>query len=322
MRFKSYLIAVLTLFGLLTGPVTAQEWPKLKPVTFIVPTAAGGSLDRLARLIANHLSTTFDARFLVEPRPGAAGNIAGAIVARAPPDGYTLLITVPSIASYNKLVFPSLPFDPETDFTNITKLSEVPLILMIRKDFPVETFHEFLSYVRANPGKVTFGTGGYGTMAHIAMMALSDQARLDMSFVPYSTGILQDLLSGNLDCTISFVSGFDGAIRDKRLKVLAIASEQRSPLFPDVPTMRESGVDFVATPWLGLAGPKGLPADIVRKMSMAIGEFLRTNEKVRSYLASVGEVPAPSTPEEFDKAVKAEMTMWSPIIRKYNIRGE
>lgn len=323
--YKAILSLCATLAALAVMPAGAQEWPKARPVTLVVPFAPGGGLDVVARLMADHLSTKFDAKFVVENRSGASGNIGAAFVARAAPDGYTFLFTTPGPGGNNKFTFASLPFDPETDFTFITKISESPLILVVRNDFPAKNLKEFIAYVKANPGKVSAANPGVGSVGHIGQSALADQAGLELNYVPYKGGtgnMLPDFYSGTIDSGMDLIGGYVAPVKANRLRILAVAAEKRSPVLPDVPTMREQGINFVAAPWFGFQGPKGLPADIVQKMNAAITEYLTKDDKIRSTMASIGQEPAPSTPEAFQKGVQAEMAIWGPVIKKYNIRSE
>lgn len=318
-------LSFLALCSFTSAPSQAQEWPRAKTVTLVVPFAPGGGLDVVARLMADHLSTKFGAKFVVENRSGASGNIGAAFVARAAPDGYTFLFTTPGPGGNNKFTFASIPFDPETDFTFITKISESPLILVVRNDFPAKDLKEFVAYVKANPGKVPAANPGVGSVGHIGQSALADQTGLQFNYVPYKGGtgnILPDLYSGSVDSAMDLIGGYVAPVKDKRLRILAVAAEKRAEVLPDVPTMKEQGVDFVAAPWFGFQGPKGLPADIVQKMNAAIGDYLNNDQKIRSVMAGIGQTPAPTTPEAFEAGVRKEMAIWGPVIKKYNIRSE
>jgi tripartite-type tricarboxylate transporter receptor subunit TctC len=322
---KAIIVSFAAFAGLFATSASAQEWPKARPVTLVVPFAPGGGLDVVARLMADHLSTKFDAKFVVENRSGASGNIGAAAVARAAPDGYTFLFTTPGPGGNNKFTFASIPFDPETDFTFISKISESPLILVVRNDFPAKDLKEFIAHVKANPGKVTAGNPGVGSVGHIGQSALADQAGLDLNYVPYKGGtgnILPDLYSGALDSAMDLIGGYVAPVKSNRLRMLAVAAEKRSPVLPEVPTMKELGIDFVAAPWFGFQGPKGLPKDIVQKMNAAITDYLTRDDRIRATMASIGQEPAPTTPEAFEAGVKKEMLIWGPVIKKYNIRSE
>ena len=234
-------LAIFFLFALLAAPVAqAQSWPS-RPVTVVVPFAAGVTGDIVARGLVEHLSAVLGQPFVVDNRSGAGGNIGGAVVAKAAPDGYTLLLSTTGPASSNKLTYKNMPYDPQRDLAPIVLMGKAPVIIVARNTLPANTLKEFVDYAKANPGKTTAGYPGNGTQGHIAGELL--QQRAGMSFVQAqyrgSPAIITDILGEHIDIGMDFMAPYVPLIQEKKLRGLAIASAKRWPLLPDVPTVAE-----------------------------------------------------------------------------------
>jgi len=292
-------------------------------MTILVPWAAGSAFDHVARLIAEGIHKKYGNTVIVDNRTGASGNIGQGAAARAKPDGYTFIVTTPGPAANNVLTFKSLPYDPLKDFSFISLTNRDPGVMVVRQDFPVNTFKEFIAYAKANPGKVKMGSPGSGSYSHMTQLALQDLAGVEFNIVPYRgpPQVLQDLLGGHVDAGMALIGNFMPQIQTGKLKVLVAFGEQRDRNLPDVPTLIEEGYNFSSQPWTGMQGPKGLPPEIVLEMNKTVNEILKDKVNVDK-LAAMGMTAAPSSPEEFEQIVKAELDKWRPIIKKYNVTAE
>lgn len=304
-------------------PEAMAKWPMDKQMTIVTPWPAGTGADLVARVIADGLQAKWGNKVIVENRSGATGNIGQAFVAKAAPDGYTWIVTTPGPAANNMLTFKSLPFNPLTDFSFVTITNEDPLIIVAGPKVEAKSVKEFVDYVKANPGKLQFGNPGHGTYAHMAQLYLQDTIGTKFNLISYrgAPQMIPDMLSGQIDGVMDLLGSYLPQIKAGKLKAIAVVGKQRSEYLPDVPTLKEAGIDFTAEPWYGLEGPKGVPADILKEMNEATVEILKrpaTKEK----LAGAGITVAWSTSEEFERIVKAEVEKWRPIITKYNISSE
>lgn len=317
-------MAMLLASGALSSPASAQaKWPMEKPMTIVVAWPAGSSFDVVGRVIADGIGKKYGNTVIVENRTGASGNIAQAYVARAKPDGYTFIVTTPGPAANNMLTFKSLPYNPLTDFTFISITNKDPSVLVVRKGLPVNNFKEFIAYAKANPGKVQMGTPGIGSYSHMTELALQDLAGVKFNIIPYRgpPQVLQDLLGGQLDAGMGLIGNYMPQIRAGQLKVLVAFSDHRDPKLPNVPTLIEQGYKFSSQPWTGIEGPKGIPRNIVLEMNHAVNQILKEKVYV-DRLAALGMTASPSTPEEFEQLVKAEVEKWRPIVTKYKISAQ
>jgi tripartite-type tricarboxylate transporter receptor subunit TctC len=294
-----------------------------KQMTIVVAWPAGVGSDTVARLIADGLSKKWGNQVIVENRPGASGNIGQNLVAKAAPDGYTFIVAAPGAAANNMLTFKSLPYNPLTDFTFVTLVVEQPLVFVGGPRLVPKDIKEFFAYAKENPGKIQFGNPGFGTYAHMAQLAVQDIVGAQFNLVPYkgASQIAGDLLASQIDASADLVAGYSGHVKAGKLRVLVVIGDRRSEFVPDVPTLKEAGLNFSASPWLGLEGPKGIPREIVNEMNAAVKEVL-ANDAVKTKLSAGGMSVRTSTPEEFEQVVKAEVEKWRPIIEKYNIRQE
>lgn len=315
---------ILATLTVLAGTSSVQaKWPMDKPMTLVVGWPPGSSFDVVARIIANGIHKKYGNTVVVENRSGASGNIAQSHVARSKPDGYTFIVTTPGPAANNILTFKSLPYDPLTDFTFISVTNKDPSVLVVRDSLPVNNLKEFIQYAKANPGKVQMGSPGTGSYSHMTQLALQDMAKVEFNIVPYRgpPQVLQDLLGERLDAGMGLVGNYMPQIKAGKLKVLVVFSEHRDQKLPDIPTAIEEGYAFSSQPWTGIEGPKALPENIVKDMNQTLREIL-SNKAVIEKLAALGMTAAPSTPEEFEALVKAEVDKWRPIVDKYKISAD
>jgi tripartite-type tricarboxylate transporter receptor subunit TctC len=306
------------------SPCLAQaKWPMEQKMTIVVPWPAGSSFDFVARLIADGIQKKYGNTVLVDNRTGASGNIGQASVARAKPDGYTFIVTTPGPAANNVLTFKSLPYNPLTDFSFITLTNRDPGVLVVRKNLPVDTLKEFITYAKAHPGALKMGSPGNGSYSHMTQLALQDLAGISYNIIPYRgpPQVLQDLLGEQIDAGMALVGNFMPQIRAGNLKVLAVLGDRRDPALPNTPTLIEEGYNFSSQPWTGMEGPRGIPREIVLEMNKTVGDILRDKDNVAK-LAQMGMTAAPSTPEEFEQIVKGEVEKWRPVVMKYNVSAE
>ncbi len=319
---RSLVVLSLAVLGLGASEAEAK-WPMDQTMTIVAPWPAGTGADLVARVLADGLMKKWGNQIVVENRVGATGNIAQNFVAKAAPDGYTFIVSTPGPAANNMLTFKSLPFNPLTDFTYITVTNEDPMLIVAGPRLKAETAQEFLAYAKDNPGQVQFGNPGHGTYAHMTQLALQDKLQTKFNLVPYKGApqMISDMLSGQIDAVVDLTGGYLAQIKAGKLRALAIIGDERLPQLPDVPTLREVGIDLTAQPWYALEGPKGIPPEIVAEMNAAAVEVLKdpaTAEK----LAGAGITPSHSTPEELQAIVAAEVEKWRPIVVKYNITSE
>lgn len=308
------------LLGIGARGARAQSWPA-RPVTIVMPFAPGGGTDSLARTIAAELSEKMGARFIVENRTGAGGNIGGAAVAKAEPDGYTLLFATNGPGAVNKLIYKDMQYDPERDLAPIGLVAEIPAIVAAGPQAPVKTFAELISHAKANPGKLTFGSPGNGTLGHIIGVLIQQQAGIKLNHVPYrgSAPLTTDLLGGQVDLAMDFMATYAPLIGEGRAHGLALLSKARNDQLPNVPTVKEVGVSGIeGSGWCALFAPAGTPAEIIEKINSTTNTFIKS-DKGRSQLKTFSMTPAGGTPQQLRDFVTAELARWRPVIKEANI---
>lgn len=290
------------------------SWPN-QPVKVIVPYQAGGSADFMGRLLARKFGEVLGQSFVVENRAGANGNVGAATVASAAADGYTLMVSTTGPLSLNKLLYKNTPFNPVTDFTPIALLADVPLLIAAHPSLPAKNVAQLIAYLKANPGKVSFSTGGTGSMGHLAAEMVQHAAGVKMVHVPYkgSAGALSDLLAGTVSLSFDLVPTYLQQISVGKVRALAVLSPQRIASLPTVPTLVESGIKATATGWYGLVGPKGLPPAIVARLNKITNDFLGSTEG-RAQLQTLSVTPVGGPPEALGKFVVSELAKWRPIV--------
>ena len=315
-------LLILTV-ALIAGPTLtmAQTWPN-HPVTIIVPNPAGGATDVLARLIANELGGKLGRPFIIENRGGGSGNIGSAAVARAQPDGYTILLTTTGPAAINRLIFKDMSYDPERDLAPIGLVSKSALIVVASMNAPVKEIKELISYAKANPGKINVGIPGNGTIGHLTSELLQMTAGIKMTHVPYrgAAPILTDLLGGQIDISLGFVTGFLTQVKDGKIRPLAVTGSKRSDKLPAVPSLQELGFSgFEATAWYALFAPARTSHEIIARMNAILNSYLQS-EKGLQQLDELDMQGVGGNPEELNGFVASEVRKWGPIVKGLNIQ--
>ena len=302
----------------------AQAWPS-KPIRLVVPFPAGGATDLLARAIAQGVGNAFGQAIVVDNRPGAGGTLGSAEVAKAAPDGHTLLMCTSSTHSIAPHLNPNLPYNAEADFTPVAQVANATNIVLVPKDLPVASIKELIAYAKARPGQLNYASSGNGTIVNLTAEAFKAQAGVFIVHIPYRGTALAipDLVSGKVQLLFdSIVSGLPH-VKDGKLKALAITSAKRSALVPDLPTVAESGLPgFESTTWFGIYGPKGLSADITNRVAAELQRALQKPD-VAERLARLGAEPVTDAgPAKFAAMVKADSVRWASLIRERKITAD
>ena len=309
------ILCLLFAFGFATG-AAAQGYPA-KPITLIVPFPGGSTPDIVGRALAQKLHEAWGQPVVVENKTGAGGNIGTAEAAKSAPDGYTLVIGINGPVAVNKALYKSLPYDPDKDLQPISLLAVGAQMLAIHPSVPASNLKEFVDYVRKNPGKLSYGSDGPGSGSHLTMELLKSQAKLDLAHVPYRgfPPAVQDLLAGNIHATFAIVPAVLGNVKAGKLKGIAVTSEKRSELAPDVPTIAEQGFPtFDATVWIGLLSPAGLPKDVLAKIAAETQKGMADPE-LRKRLGASGFQIVGGTPEQFAGFIRSESKKWGEIVK-------
>jgi len=322
MRFSNRRTAlVLGVSGVLAGfaPLgSAQDFPR-KQITIVVPYAAGGGADAVARLLAADITKKIGHQVLVDNRPGANGHLGTGLVARAAPDGYTLLLVPPNPIVNSKLLYKKLPFDAERDLAPVSKLVESPFAIMA---YPARypDIQSLIAYAKANPGKVNVGTNGNGASGHLLGLAIEANTGARFNMVPYkgSAQMVGELMTGRIDMTVDYPSAYLGQIEAKSIRVLATLGNTRSPFLPNAPTMKEAGFGVEGVGWFGLYAPKGVPADLQNRLNSLFKESLQT-PTVATQLAAMGYGVVASTPAELEAYIQSESAKLAVLVKAANI---
>src|SRR5438270_6238950 len=303
------------LSALATAPALAQAYPS-RPITLLVPWAAGGSTDILARSVGQHLFQSMGQPVVIENRTGASGNIGTGAAARAAADGYTLLFNTMSVHTMNHALFAAMPFDGVKDFSPITLLAYVTNTMVTHPSVPADTVAEFIAYAKANPGKIAYASSGPGSTNHLCAALFEKMAGIEMLHVPYRGGApaVVDTVGGQ--CQLFFTAGTQSLehVKAGRLKLLGITEGKRSALLPDVPTVGETVPGYEMTVWYGAFGPAGMPNDIIAKLNSEIARALFIPD-VKKRMADIAVEVASSTPDELAQRMRADADKWSRIIR-------
>jgi len=306
-----------------TMPAFAQgAWPA-KPVRIVVPFAAGGTTDILARAIAPELTRAFGQQFFVENRAGAGGNVGAEIVAKSQPDGYTLLMGTVGTHGINRALYDKLPYDPIKDFVPITLVAGVPNVMEMNtekaKQLGISNVRDFIAYAKKNPGKLNMASSGNGTSIHLAGELFKSMTGTYLVHFPYrgSGPALLDMIGGTMDVMFDNLPSSLPHIKAGKLKALAVTSRQRSAALPDVPTVEEAAglKGFDATSWFGLLAPAGTPLDIVNRIQQEVARSLKT-PAVNDKLVAQGAIPGGNTPAEFARHIAAEHAKWAKVVKE------
>jgi tripartite-type tricarboxylate transporter receptor subunit TctC len=316
-RLSLALAAALILASFASSQSRAQSYPS-KPVTLVVAFTPGGPSDVLSRILGRNMGDRLGKSFVIENRPGAGGNIAAELVSRAAPDGYTLLMGNNSILATNAALYTSIKYDPIKDFQPISLVGSQANILIVNpKKMPVHSMAEFIELVKANPGKYTYASSGYGAGAHLAAELFKTEAKVQIGHIPYkgAAPALQDVIAGEVDLMFATAASVAEHIKAGLVRPLAVTTLKRTAAFPDIPTVDELGIKgFDATTWHGLVAPTGMPPAIVDKLHDALVAALK-DDGVNRQLATLGVEIVGSTPNEFAEYIKMETPKWTEIVR-------
>ena len=314
-RFAPALLA-LALGGWVGSPAIADEFPT-RPIKIVVPFSPGGAVDGPMRLIAQEMSKRLGQGVIIENRPGAGATIGSEAVAKAPPDGYTLLLASQTNA-ISAALYPKLSFDPIDGFAPISLIGREPGVIVVNPSLPVQTLAELVAYVKARPGKIDYASSGNGSGQHLFAALLSSMTGMTMNHIPYrgSGQATTDLIGGQVQVSIPGMSGMLGHIRAGKLRALAVTGAHRAPQLPDVPTVIESGFPgYEAYVWMGLLAPAGTPPAIIDRLQREVVAALATPE-VKNYMAGASIEAVGSTPAEFGTFFRAERERWARIVRE------
>ncbi|AZG10341.1 tripartite tricarboxylate transporter substrate binding protein [Pigmentiphaga sp. H8] len=304
------------------GGAIAADFPA-KPITVVVPYPPGGTPDILARVLGETLSKTLGQPLIVENRVGASGNIGGQAVARAEPNGYTLLMCAFGCAVAPSLYKPA-PYDVVKDFAPVAMIGTVPSVLVVNPGVPAKSVAELIAYAKANPGKLNSASSGIGTSAHLATELLNTKAGIQLTHIPYKGAgqVAADLLGGQVDMYFDNLPASLPSIRSGKLRALAVASQKRSPSIPDVPTFAEAGVpDFLITPWFGIMAPARTPEAVLERLNQAVVAALKAPE-VQTRMQQLGVDVAPGSRQALARFIAGENEKWKAIIQANKIRVE
>jgi tripartite-type tricarboxylate transporter receptor subunit TctC len=312
----------LALIGVLTGlaPAAAQEWPT-KTVRIIVPFGPGSTPDTVARLIGDRLQQKLGQAFVVENKPGASGNLGTDAIAKAEPDGATIGISIGGPLAINTLLFSKLPYDPARDIAPITQLVTQPSALAVNASLNVNSVAELLDLLKREPGKHNFGSIGNGSLSHLAMEAIALKSGVKLVHIPYagSPQAITALVRGDVQMVCLPAISVTPHAGPGKLKILAVSTARRSAFLPDIPTLKEAGIDVEADAWMGLVAPAGVPTGVIEKINKEVVETIKTSA-IREKLAAQLMEPIGNSPAEFRARIQAEIGRWEPIIRAANIK--
>ena len=298
------------------APGTAA-WPT-RPIRLIVPFPPGGTTDIVGRAAAAEFTKAWGQQVVVENRPGAGGNIGSEMVAKSPPDGYTLLVGTVGTHGINPALYGKLPFDPVKDFAPVTLVASVPNVLVVNPSVPANTVKELIALAKSRPGKLNYASSGNGTSIHLSAELFKAQTQTFITHIPYrgSTPALTDLMAGQVDLMFDNLPSALPHIRAGKLRALGVTTRQPSPALPGVPTIAEAGAlsQYEAASWFGLLAPAATPRDIVAKQQQAIAAAMRAGD-MRERLASQGAEPVGNTPDEFVRHIEAEIAKWARVVK-------
>ncbi len=314
-------IALASAALLFSALAAAQDFP-VRPIRMIVPYAPGGNVDISARIVGPGLTELLGQPIVVDNRPGGGGNVGAGLVAKAPPDGYTLLVGSSGPLSINPVVFKDVPYDSTKDFAPVSMVQVVPLVLTVSPKFAVSSVKELIARANAQPGKITIASAGTGTTNHFAIELFSSMTGAKLLHIPYkgSGQALGELLGGQVNTMIDQLTSSMGFIKDGKLKVIAVTAAKRVGALPDVPTLAESGVPgYEASTYLGILGPAGTPRAVVAKLNAALRKVVDM-PAVQERFRTLGADPGASSPEEFGKIIREELEKWRSLARSANLQ--
>jgi tripartite-type tricarboxylate transporter receptor subunit TctC len=320
-RFVGLTAAAIAAPSVLSSLAAGAEWP-LRNVRIVVPFPPGGSTDITARLVGNRLQEVWGQTVVIENKPGAGGNIASDMVARSDPDGYTIFIVGPGLAT-NQFLYPSLSYDPVGDFAPVTLLITQPNMMCVPNSKPAKTVKEFIDYCNDNRGKVTFASSGNGTTLHLSGELFKRLAKVEMIHVPYRGGalVINDLIPGRVDVSFDNMPSIISHVKANAVRALAVTTRERVPVVPDIPTIAETVPGFDVSSWFGFFVPAKTPPEIIAKLNADTNAAL-AHPPVKQRFDDLGATPKGSTPAQLAAFLKSEIDKWGPVIRDARIRVE
>ena len=316
-------IVVAAVAALFTGAAYAQSYPG-KPIRVVVPFPAGGNADVFARALSQKMAEAWSQGVVVDNRAGAAGIIGTQLVAKAPPDGYTLLMGTTGTHTTNPAVYEKLPYDPVRDFAPVSNFADSPFLLVVHPSVPTGNLKQLIAFAKSRPGQLHYASFGTGSSAHLAGEMLRMAARIDILHVPYKGGppALADVVGGHVALMFNALPAVIPQVKAGRLRAIALAAKKRVPSAPDMPTFAESGIaDFEAGSWYGVLAPAGTPKDVVAKLHAEIVRVLALAD-VKQRLAAEGAVGIGNTPDEFAAQIRADMARWAKVAKAANVKSE
>ncbi|KLN56513.1 tripartite tricarboxylate transporter substrate binding protein [Variovorax paradoxus] len=317
MKFRALALLSLAAAALGTAvPAAAQPYPS-RPVTLVVPQAAGGTNDIVGRLVGQKIGEVMNASVVVDNRPGAGGNIGTQLVAKGPKDGYTLLMTISSSQAINPALYKNPGFDPVKDFKPVGLIGAVPNVLLVHPSFPAKDFNEFLKLARQKGANYQYASAGNGTLNHLLGEMLNSMAGISLQHVPYKgvAPALNDVLGGQLPIVFASLPSALSHIKAGKLRALAVSGEKRSPVLPDVPAIAEAVPGYNGTLWIGLFAPAGVPADVLATLQDATRKALAAKD-LRDKLDQQGvEIAPPTTPDQFSRLLQDDLAKWARIVK-------
>jgi tripartite-type tricarboxylate transporter receptor subunit TctC len=317
------LFAALAAVGLFASPANTQpHWPQ-RQVTIVVPFAAGGSADLLARILQQHLQAQTGVPIVVENKGGAGGSIGAGYVAKAPPDGNTLLIGTASTNAINAFLYTHLSFDVARDFQAVTLLVRFPNLLFVNPRIPAKTVPELVAWLKANPGKVNYGSSGLGTSSHLSMVMFELATGTSMTHIPFrsTAEVVNNMIGGQIDLATDSMTTTWPFAQSGQIRAIAVTTPQRCACAPDLPTVGDTLKGYEATAWQGLFAPAGTPRPLVEEMSAQVRRIWNLPDVVKA-LQNVGAEPATSTPDEFTDYAKSERVRWGEVVKASGVKIE
>ena len=323
---RRFNLAVTVAASTIGAPLFAQNsWPN-KPIRIIVPYTPGGFTDQMARIVQVGLQNRLQQTVTVDNKPGANSIIGVDMLAKAPADGSTFAVVIAAYAA-NTTLYPKLPYDPRKDLTGVSLLGISPLLAAINNDAPFKNAKELIAYAKANPGKVSFGSSGNGSAAHLTSELLKSLTKTYMVHIPYRGAVpaLTDLVGGQIQLFFDAATGLISQGKAGRVRLIGVSSDRRLPAVPDVPTFIEQGIPglagFTGSTWAGMLAPSATPKDIVKRMSDEVGRIIKS-EETRAKLDAMGTFAAGGSPEEFDGFIAAETAKWAKVIKDAGVKAD
>jgi tripartite-type tricarboxylate transporter receptor subunit TctC len=318
--FRTAMLALVV--SLVPGLAAAQAWPT-KPVKIIVPFAAGGATDVVARLLALKLTDAWQQSVVVENKLGAGGNIGADSVAKAVPDGYTLLLTSGAIVTASQHMYKNMPFDPAKDLVAITNVATGPQLITVATTVPVKDLRELIAYAKANPKKINYGSAGIGSQTHLAAENFAYAAGLELTHVPYKgeSAALTDLMGGQIQLATPNFAAAVALAREGKIRALAVTSRERNAQLPDVPPAGDVLPDFENAGWFGLMAPTGTPREVIEKVQRDSAKIILADD-FRARLAQLGMEPVGNTPADFAASIRTQSARWAKVIRERGITAD